>query len=373
MEGKVLVLSSHTPSLFWFRMDLMKAMLTKGYEVYAAAQSPESEWASRFQEHGIVYREIRVARNGLNPIKDFIAYKDIKRLLREIRPDKIFTFQAKTISYGCQAAHEFGITAVYPMVAGLGSVYIGTGLKNTFARVIMSLLYKNAFRKSNKVFFQNKDDKQELLRRGLLKEEQIVMVHGSGVNLEMFVPAEIPNKPAFLYIGRLIRDKGVMEYLLAAEQIKKEYGDDVRCMLVGPYDTNPSALSSEDLKPFIEKGIIEYFGEQTDVRPFIAQCSVYVLPSYHEGTPKTVLEAMAMQRAILTSDAPGCRETVTDGDNGYLIPVKDVKTLIEKMKYLIEHQETIIRMGYRSRQIAVEKFDVNKVNQVILDTMGMLF
>lgn len=368
---KALLLSSHTPSLFWFRVDLMKAMQAAGYEVVAAAQMSEEEWSERFKTIGVKYRQIKVARNGLNPIGDWVTLKDIKRLIKEERPDKIFAFQAKTICYGCRAAADLGITEVYSMVAGLGSVYRGSGVKNKMVRFVMSTLYKQAFKRCKKIFFQNNDDRKMLVEAGLLKDEQIVMIHGSGVNLENFSVVPLPEKPTFLYIGRLIKDKGVGEYLAACREIKRMYGEKVRCLLVGPYDSNPSALKPEELEPLVKAGIVEYYGEQSDVRPYIEQTSVYVLPSYHEGTPKTVLENMAMGRAIITTNAPGCRETVVQGKNGYLVEVKNVCAVVDKMKYLIEHPKVVESMAVESRKMAEELFDVNKVNDTILSTMGM--
>lgn len=369
---KALLLSSHTPSLFWFRVDLMKSMQTAGYEVVACAQMPEIDWSERFKELGVKYRQIHVSRNSLNPMGDIVTFKDIKRLLKEERPDKIFAFQAKTISYGAMAAHLLGITEFYPMVAGLGSIFRGGGLKNKLIRFVMAVLYKQAFRKSNKVFFQNNDDKQTLIDAGLIKDEQIVMINGSGVNLDKFCVKPLPKKPTFLYIGRLIRDKGVGEYLEACIKIKKMYGAKVRCLLVGPFDSNPSALKPEELHSLVDSGVVEFFGEQTDVRPYIEQTSIYVLPSYHEGTPKSVLENMAMGRAIITTDTAGCRETVRNGGNGYLVQVKNADAVVEKMQYLIEHPELVEIMGRKSREIAETVFDVNKVNHTILSTMGML-
>lgn len=369
---KALLLSSHTPSLFWFRVDLMKAMQDVGYEVVAAGQMPEADWSERFKSLGVRYRQIRVARNGLNPLSDLVTLKDIKKLLREERPDKIFAFQAKTISYGAMAANSLGITDFYPLIAGLGSVFRGKGLKNKLTRTVMSVLYKQAFKKSKKIFFQNNDDRKMLINAGLLKEEQIVMIHGSGVNLVKFQPTVFPEIPTFLFIGRLIKDKGVIEYLKACTRIKEMYTNMVRCLLVGPYDSNPSALKPEELQPLVDKGVIEYFGEQSNIQAFISQSTVYVLPSYHEGTPKTVLESMAMGRTIITTDAPGCRETVINGENGFLVPVKNVDVVITKMQYLIERPLECIRMGAKSREIATKIFDVNIVNKTILETMGMI-
>lgn len=368
---KVLVLSSHTPSLLWFRLDLMKEMQDEGCEVYAAGQMSEEKWAESFANFGVIYRQIRISRNGLNPFDDLLSYIDIRKLLCDIKPNKIFVFQAKTVAYGCRAAADLGITEVYTLLAGLGSVYLGHGLKNSIVKLIMSNLYRQAFKRSKKVFFQNNDDKQTMLNEGLLTDDKIVMIHGSGVNVEKFNPVDLPEIPTFLYIGRLIRDKGVGEYLDACVKIKGLYGDRVRCLLVGPYDSNPSALKPEDLEPLVDNRVIEYFGEQRDVRPFIGQCSIYVLPSYHEGTPKTVLESMAMGRAIITTNAPGCKETVKDGINGYLVETRNSEVVFEKMKILIEHPEIVQSMGLKSREFACEIFDVRKVNDTILRTMGI--
>lgn len=368
---KVLLLSSHTPSLFWFRVDLMKEMQKEGYEVFAAGQMPEKEWAGRFSNIGVTYKRIHVSRNGLNPLKDLQTLADIKRLLKDLKPDKIFVYQAKTIAYGCKAAADLGITEVYTLLAGLGSVYLGHGLKNKLVKHIMSHLYKKAFKQSKIVFFQNSDDKKTMIDEGLVSENKIVMIHGSGVNVEKFTPTDLPDIPTFLYIGRLIRDKGIGEYLEACQKLKGIYGEKIRCMLVGPYDSNPSSLKPVDLEPLVKNGVVEYYGEQSDVRPFISQCSIYVLPSYHEGTPKTVLEAMAMGRAIITSNAPGCKETVVDGVNGYLTEAKNADDVAEKMNYLSQNPDIVVKMGKKSREMACELFDVRIVNDTILEKMGI--
>jgi glycosyltransferase involved in cell wall biosynthesis len=350
----------------------MKTFINEGCEVLAAGNEfendPETQWKIKFAENNIKYKQIYVQRNGMNPLKDIKTYKSIKRLLKEEKPDKIFVYQAKTVIYGCLAAKANGITEVYPLIAGLGSIFRGTGLKNLIIKFIMKTEYRMACKRSNKIFFQNNDDKQEFLNNHLTSEDKIVIINGSGVNIEKFIPTPLPKKTGFLFIGRLIKDKGICEYLEACKCIKEKYKD-VRCMLVGPYDSNPSALKPEEIQPYIDVGIIEYYGEQSDVRPYINQCSVFVLPSYHEGTPKTVLEAMASGRAVITTDAPGCRETVKDGDNGYLIPIKDINTLIEKMALFIEQPETADNMGLKGRQTAVNKYDVNKVNKSISDIM----
>jgi len=367
---KIVVLSSHTPSLFWFRMDMMQEFINKGHEVIALGADPETEWKDKFREHNIDYRQLYVERNGINPFKDLKTLIELCGFMKKENPNKVFTYQAKTIIYGSIAAKLNGITEVYTLIAGLGSIFRGTGIRNKILKAIMIIEYKIACRCSKIVFFHNIDDKNEFVSNGLINADKTVIINGSGVNLEKFQPAPIPSELVFLFIGRLIKDKGIVEYLEACRMVKSQYPK-TRCLLVGPYDSNPSALKPEELRPYMDDGIIEYFGEQSDVRPFIAQCSTYVLPSYHEGTPKTVLEAMAMGRSIITTNAPGCRETVVNGVNGFLIPVKDSIALFEKMKWFITNQDEIKKMGQVSYQLCQDKFDVRKVNKDMFRYLGV--
>lgn len=369
MNKSIVVLSSHTPSLFWFRTDMMKEFISKGYAVYALANESENVWADKFKENNIIYQQISVSRNGVNPFQDNKTLDSIKAKLAAIRPDKIFTFQAKTVIYGSMAANSLGIFEVYPLIAGMGSVFLSDGLKTRLIRAVMVSLYKRSMRKCPVVFFQNHDDEQIFRNYKIVENQKVVLLHGSGVNTEKFKQLPLPSKSSFLCISRLIRDKGVYEYLEACKRIKTEYPD-VRCLLVGPYDTNPSALKLEELQPFIDAGI-EYYGEQDDVRPFIEQCSVFVLPSYREGTPKTNLEAMACGRAVITTNAPGCKETVVDGKNGFLVPVKDVNAIYAKMKWFIENPTAAEEMGCVGRKMVEDIFDVKKVNRAICDAMGI--
>lgn len=370
MTKVVAVLSSHTPSLCWFRMEMMDEFVARGWKVYAIANEEETNWQKEFRAHQVEYRQVAVQRNGLNPWHDLKTYFTLKRLLREIRPDKIFCFQAKTVIYGCLAANALGIREVYPLIAGLGSVFLSNTLKAKIVRKILVAEYSRALRNCPAVFFQNPDDEEVFRTNQIIENQKTMRLPGSGVNLQKFCPEELPEQPAFLCISRLIRDKGVWEYLEACRILKRECPV-VRCMLVGPFDTNPSALQPGDIQPYIDDGSIEFFGEQADVRPFLKQCSVYVLPSYREGTPKTVLEAMATGRAVITTDAPGCRETVQDARNGLLVPVKDVNALVEKMKFFVQHPDAIAQMGHCGREIAEKRFDVKLVNQEICRMMGI--
>lgn len=367
---KIIVLSSHTQSLFWFRMDMMQSFIQDGHEVIAVGSESVNEWAPKFAAKGIQYRQIYVQRNGINPLTDLKTLNSIKDVFTLEKPDKVFAYQAKSIIYGSIAANSLGIKEFYSLIAGLGSIFRGSGLKNSVVKNIMKQQYKLACKYSKLVFFQNNDDKFEFINNRLVIESKTAILNGSGVNLDLFQPVNQSDETAFLFIGRLIKDKGIMEYLEACKIIKSKHPQ-VRCLLVGPYDSNPSALNDHELKPYIRNNIVEYFGEQKDVRPYIAQVSTFVLPSYHEGTPKTILEAMAMGRSIITTDAPGCKETVENGGNGYLVNVKDVKSLVDAMEKLILNHDISIKMGVESLNIVKSKYDVNIVNKSIKEYMGL--
>ena len=366
----VAVLSSFTTSLFWFRVDMMRSFLDAGYEVLAVGDGAEEEWAPKFAELGIRYRSIPVQRNGTNPVKDLDTLRALCRLLKEEKPDKIFAYQAKTVIYGGIAAAMNGIREFYPLIAGVGSVFLGSSPKQKLIRSILVAEYRLGMRRAPKVFFQNRDDLKVFVDHGIVREEKAVMLHGSGVNIEKFSPAPLPEKPGFLCISRLIRDKGVREYLDAARKLHT-LRPEVSCVLVGPFDTNPSAIKPEELQPYLDDGSVTYVGEQKDVQPWLKQCTAYVLPSYHEGTPKTVLEAMACARPTITTDAPGCRETVADGVNGYLVPVKNVDAIVEAMEKMLDDPEKTADMAAQGRHICEDRYDVRKVNRTIRQTMGI--
>ena len=365
---KIAILVCYNPTLINFRLDLMLEMIHLGHQVVAIGNESDSKWSKILQPYGIEYRSIRMQRNGLNPFLDFFSFVQLMKLLKKEKPDRVFTSQAKMVLYGGLAAYFLGIRDVYPLIAGLGSVFLSCGLKGLILKKILMSGYRLALRRSPSVFFQNRDDSAFFIDNRIVPSERIVYLNGSGVNLERFAKQPFPGTFGFLCVCRLIRDKGVLEYLAACRAIKKMHPA-IRCLLVGPFDTNPTALKPHELQPYIDDGSIEYFGEQSDVRPYLAQCGVFVLPSYREGTPKSVLEAMSCGKAIITTDAPGCRETVIEGKNGFLVPIKDDKALVEKMLFLFQTPDLCEQMGNASRKIAEQRFDVRLVNQIILHTM----
>ena len=367
---KIAVLSSHTPSLFWFRVDMMKEFISRGYEVVAIGNEPSEKWKDRFNELGVRYIGTNIQRNGTNPFKDLCTLKSLYSLLKKENPDKVFTYQAKTIIYGNIACKLLGIKEVYSLIAGMGSIFLKEDFKTKILRKIIIEEYKISLKHCKKIFFQNNDDVDVFKKNNIINTNKIVMIPGSGVNLDKFKPQSLPSEVSFECISRLIKDKGIKEYLQAAKIVKKDYPN-TRFILVGPYDSNPSAISKEEIQYYVDKNIVEYYGETDDVRPYLEQCSVYVLPSYREGMPKTVLEAMASKKAIITTDVPGCKETVIDGYNGYLVPAKDPIALANKMIELINNKDIIKQMSINSRKLVEEKFDVKIVNKIICETMNI--
>lgn len=367
---KAIILAAYTKSLLNFRIPLMHEMQARGCDVLAVGADPEEEWGPRFAAKGIPYRGIPLKRNGLNPFDDLRAMKAMKQLFLEEKPDKLFCSQAKAVVYGVPAARATGVSGVYALISGLGSIFHGSGLKNRLIQFILRRQYKYALAKADAVFFQNEDDRGIFLEGHIVSKDKTLLIHGSGVDIKRFAPTPFPNTLTFILVARILRDKGVTEYMEAARRLKKSHPQ-CRFLLVGPYDTNPSSLGPDDVIPYVNDGSLEYIGEMESVAPALADSSVFVLPSYHEGTPMSTLEAMACGRPIVTTDAPGCRETVRDGLNGFIVPVKDVDKLAQAMERFIVNPALCDTMGVESRKLAENVFASEHVNEQILSVMGI--
>lgn len=369
--SKIAIISHYAPSLINFRGDLIRTMAELGHEVICLG--PEAGFEQPLRELGADYRQIPLHRTGLNPLKDIKTLFSLRKVLKEIKPDLVFSYTVKPIVYGSIAAHLAGVKRMYAMITGLGYVFIGQTLKQKFLTQVVAFLYRLGLKYNQVVFFQNSDDLHLFVNKGIVpKNVKPVLVNGSGVNIEKFacVPPKL-SPITFLLIARLIKDKGILEYVEAARLLKQKYPTAI-FQLLGPLDINPAAITQTQLNQWTKEGVIEYLGKTNDVRPFIAESSVYVLPSYREGTPRSVLEAMSMGRPVITTDAPGCRETVVNGRNGFLVPVKDISALKSAMEKFILEPDLIVHMGRQSRIIAEEKYDVRKVNRVILQEMGLI-
>jgi glycosyltransferase involved in cell wall biosynthesis len=368
---KILVIASLAESLTGFRAPLLSAMAVRGHRVIACAPAADAHVRSTLARMGVEYRDLPVDRAGLNPTRDVQLMLSLRRVMRESAPDIVLSYTAKPVIYGSLIARLCGVPAVFALITGLGYGFTATGPKARLTGAVLRRLYRAGLRGSRAVFFQNPDDERFFRELGLLgRQTRSVLVNGSGVDIEAFRPAPFPPSVSFLMIARLLSLKGVHEYARAAEIVRARHPA-VPFRLVGWIDDTPDAIREQDLHRWIDAGTIEFLGKLDDVRPALADASVYVLPSHREGTPRTVLEAMAMGRPVVTTDAPGCRETVKDGCNGFLVPVGDPQALAAALERLILSPGLIEEMGRASRRAAVEKYDVHNVNTVMLSEMGL--
>lgn len=361
MPSKKFILVSPKNRTVWnFRGDLIKAIMAKGYEVVVTG--PDQTDVDRIEALGARFVEIPVNKTGTSIKGDLKYYQALKALFLKEKPDVVLSYTVKAVVYGSLAASAAGVPNINAMITGGGYTFIATSLKARILGFIVRTLYKRALSKAHNVIFQNPDDLREFCDSGLVSEAKCHVVNGSGVNMERFTPEPLPAQPTFFMLSRLLRSKGVMEYLQAARIVKEKHPE-ARFCLLGKFETAmQDAIPQEEIMPYLESGIVERFEETSDVRPYYAQCSVYVLPSYREGTPRTVLEAMAMGRPIITTDANGCRETVINDETGYLVPTKDTRSLANVILKFLDSPENIEIMGKKSRDYCMSKFDVSTVN-----------
>ncbi len=373
-NGKFVISAGFSESLYRFRGALLQQILERGWSVAALVPGVRGTSAeTTLSDAGVEVGEIRLDRTGLNPLYDALYAFDLARALRRLKADYLLVYTIKPVIYGLIAGWLVGVPKRFALITGVGFSFTNDSGRGILARRAAVILYRLALRCAHKVFFQNVDD-EKLFRSLRLVHPSVpsVVVNGSGVDVAAFQLASLPSAaPVFLMIARFLGDKGVREFVEAACQLAILHPE-VRFRLVGWIDSNPDAISQSELDAWVADGAIEFLGKLDDVRPAIAASTVYVLPSYREGTPRTVLEAMAMGRPIITTDAPGCRETVIDGENGFLVPVKSVDALVEAMLKFIKDPTLAPRMGKRSREIAEEKYDVHKINAVMLREMGII-
>lgn len=372
MRRPALLVASFAGSIMVFRGPLVRALRERGMEVDIAAPDlgDVPGVVADIASLGVTLHDIPLQRTSTNLLADAGLLLSLYRLFRRVSPELVLPYTVKPVVYGTIAAWLAGVPRRYALVTGLG--YAFTGTRQGLLTRLIRQLYRFSLGKAHKVFFQNPDD-ERLFRQLRLLSPSVpsVVVNGSGVDVTAYPVRPLPDgAPVFVMIGRLLGDKGVREYAAAARRIRASEPS-ARFQLIGWIDSNPDAIAQAELDDWIADGTLEFLGKLEDVRPAIAAATVYVLPSYREGTPRTVLEAMAMGRPVITTDAPGCRETVVDGGNGFLVPVKSVDALVEAMLKFIGNPALAPSMGKRSREIAEEKYDVDKVNAVMLREMGI--
>ena len=372
-DEKIIFIVNCVESILLFRIDLLRELKKLGYCVTVFAPSYDATTVDTLTSDGIGFSVIKMKRTGMNPIYEFITFIDLYRLFRKEKPYIVLSYTLKPILYASITAYIVRVPIITSALTGFGSIFLGTELKTKIIRFFLGQLFNLALKCNTKIFALNPDIINFFIQNSSLSLNQAVLINGEGLNIDYYGVVPLPDTeyPVFLIITRLIRDKGIYEYVAAAKLIKAKYPK-TRFLIVGGLDTNPTALSKDGLKQLLSEGMVEYLGQLADVRTVIEQASVYVLPSYGEGIPRSTLEAMAMGRPIITTDVPGCRETVIDGGNGYLVPVKNVERLVVAMERFISQPALISQMGKESRRIAEEKYDVRKVNQVILKALGVI-
>lgn len=319
----------------------------------------------------VKFRPYWVQRNGMSVGSDWRTLRELRATFVELQPELILAYTIKPIIWGGIAVRRCPKARFFALVTGLGYAFQGGSWKRRLLNQLVVRLYRFSLKRAAGVIFQNSDNRDLFVQHRIVPANKCHVVSGSGINTQHYAPAILPpGPPHFLLIARLLGEKGIREYATAAGIVQQTHPQAI-FSLVGPTDPSPDGIPLEEVQAWHDQGAILYHGPTTDVRPYIAACHIYCLPSYHEGMPRSVLEAMAMGRPILTTTASGCKETVEDGVNGWKVPVADANALAERMIWLIQHREQWDAMGMASRKLAETKFDVEKVNAQMLKILGI--
>jgi glycosyltransferase involved in cell wall biosynthesis len=337
-----------------FRRPLVEALIADGHRITVLA--PLDDSVSDLERIGCRVRPLEMSVKGLNPIEDLKLQRRLERIFREEQPDAILSYTIKNNIFGAPAARAAGVPFV-PNVTGLGTAFLSGGL----LQAVAEQLYRRAFGKLPIVFFQNEDDRELFLERKLVRADQARLLPGSGIDLVRFAQAEMPTADAptvFLMIARLLRDKGVIEFVEAARQVKARHPE-ARFQLLGATGSeNRTAIDAATVEAWVAEGVVEYLGTTSDVRPAIARASCVVLPSYREGAPRTLIEAAAMARPLISTDVPGCRAVVDLDVSGYLCEARSADSLAIAMeRFLALSTESRAKMGQIGRQKMEREFD----------------
>lgn len=353
----ILVTVNAAWNIWNFRLPLVRALQDQGHRITLLA--PADHCTARLEAEGFRCLDLEMRVKGLNPLADMRLERRLKRIFAQEKPDVILSYTIKNNIFGARAAQALGCPFI-PNVTGLGTAFLSGGL----LQAIAEYLYRRAFRHLPVVFFQNKDDQALFVARGLLKAAQTRLLPGSGIDLERFAqtPMPPPDAPVFLLIARLLRDKGIVEFVDAARQIRARHPA-ARFRLLGACDAqNRSAIDAETLAAWEAEGVVDYLGTTEDVRPAITAASAVVLPSYREGAPRTLIEAAAMGRPVIATDVPGCRAVLDRDVSGFLCAPRDADSLAAQMERFLNLSATErAQMGTAGRAKMEREFDQKHV------------
>jgi glycosyltransferase involved in cell wall biosynthesis len=372
----IAIISSQAFSLVNFRGSLIRSMTERQIKVYAVAPDFDGVMRERVSVLGAQAVDCSFSRGGTNPLRDLIDIIKLTRLLRTLAPDVTLAYFIKPVIYGSIASWLARIPMRFAMIEGMGYAFADdassySGLRRVLRWLVAHLL-RFAVRRNNRVFVLNQDDVALLIAEKMATEAQIVYLDGIGVDLEHYALAEpVVDPMTFVLMARMLREKGVYEFVEAARHVRMLYPR-TRFLLVGGVDLNPGSITEAELRSWVEERLLEWPGQATDVRPWLAQASVFVLPSfYREGLPRGSQEAMSMGRPVITTDWVGCRETVEDGVNGFLVPVRDSRALAQAMIRFVQSPMLVEEMGRAGRLIAERRFDVRPINARIMQVLGL--
>lgn len=376
---RIVLIGTVASSFYGFRAELIKRLVNLNHDVYAFTSDYNPDDITKIRNLGAIPIPYSLSRGGLNPVRDIKSTITLAKQIKKIAPDIVFSYFSKPVIFGTLAAKIAKVPRIVGMLEGLGYTFTeqpnGISLRTKTIQYIQIFLYKLALPKLDNLIFLNNDDPKDLLVKNSITVKSFKVLGGIGLNLNEYPyspPPDFNNSISFLFIGRLIKEKGVYDFISAAKQIKKNYPY-TRFVILGKLDSsNPGSLTESELNELISSDIIQYPGHVDNIAEWIAQCHVFVLPSYYrEGVPRSTQEAMAIGRPIITTNVPGCKDTVVNNINGFLVPKWDPQSLAKRMQYFIDNPTDITLMGLESHRIAKEFFDSEIVNKKLLSYLGV--
>lgn len=371
---RIAIVGNQAFTLIRFRGLLIKRLIADGHSVYAFMPDGTAEDYETVRGLGAEPVAFELDRTGLNPFRDLRTVIGLRREFRRRDISLVLCYFIKPVIYGLWAARLSGVKRRFALIEGAGTAFAeeeGRALKRRALKNIVIRLYRSALRHAHRVFFLNQDDLGLFENSGMISPGQAKVLPGIGIDLDEFAVAASPPGPiTFVMLTRLLGQKGVREYASAARIVKQRYPN-TRFVLLGGLESNPDGIGEAEARSWVDEGCLEWPGRVNDVQAWLASAHAFVLPSYREGFPRSTMEAMAVGRAIITTDVVGCRETVITGENGLMVAPRDVNALAGAMRQMIETPEVMVRMGAASRKIAEERFDVKKINQMFLEGMGL--